>query len=82
MKGDYDKRLMLDAKEAKTRKHAAYWGGIGSWRLKGNTYQYWSLKWLVLFLFITLVVVYVVLKCEATLVGLCNKIISIGGAHG
>lgn len=39
----------------KERKHAAYWGGIGSWRLKGNTYQYWSL---------------------------CNKIISIGGAHG
>lgn len=26
MKGDYDKRLMLDAKEAKERKHAAYWG--------------------------------------------------------
>lgn len=82
MKGDYDKRILLDAKEAKERKHKAYWGGIGNWRLKGNTYRYWSLKCLVLFLFITLVIVYVVLKCEATLVGLCNKIISIGGTHG
>lgn len=39
MKGDHGKRLMLDAKEAKERKHAAYLGGIGSWRLKGNTYR-------------------------------------------
>lgn len=39
MKGDHGKRLMLDVKEAKERKHAAYLGGIGSWRLKGNTYR-------------------------------------------
>ena len=76
MKGDYDKRIMLNYKAQKEYKRNRFWHSRRNSRFLGDTYKYWSLKYLFLFLILTALIVYVIVYCESTLVEWCNRMLS------
>ena len=77
MKGDYDKRLMLDYIAQKERKRKRFWRSRRSGRHLGDTYKYWSLKYLLLFLLLTILIVYVVIHCEHIIIEWCDKMLNL-----
>lgn len=68
MKGEYNKTLLRNAKEAKSIKRTNYW----FWHRRGitgtNTYKYWSIPSLFIFLVMAVIVTLIVLHCETWIV--------------
>lgn len=75
MKGEYDRVLLRKASDARKARRRNYWYRNRRGTVGANTYKYWSIPSLLVFLVIVTTVVLIVLKCESWIVAIYESML-------